>query len=82
MSRLSSKKFLAFLVAEATWKLLIGLLLMKGPEMPLTAWWISLAMVITAGCLELGYIGGQAWLDRYVRLAEIGADAVDGEGPK
>jgi hypothetical protein len=34
-----------------------------------------ISVVVTAGFTEVGYIGGQAWLDKYVRVAEIARNA-------
>ncbi len=72
---LESKKFLAYLVAEFTWKaVLIGFLSASEGEFDSVgrwAWFFMMSVVVTAGFVEVGYIGGQAWLDRYVRVAEI-----------
>ena len=72
---LKSKKFLAYLLAEFTWKaVLIGFLSVSEGEFDTVgrwAWLFMMCVVVTAGFVEVGYIGGQAWLDRYVRVAEI-----------
>ena len=72
---LESKKFLAYVIGEITWKVVILVALLVFHEEFSTvgamAWWFMIAVVATAGFVEIGYIGGQAWLDRYVRLAEI-----------
>jgi hypothetical protein len=72
---LESKKFLAYIIGEITWKVVIVSALLVFHEEFSTvgamAWWFMIAVVATAGFVEIGYIGGQAWLDRYVRLAEI-----------
>ncbi len=72
---LESKKFLAYLVAEFTWKgVIIGFLSASENQFESVgrwAWLFMLSIVVTAGFVEVGYIGGQAWLDRYVRVAEI-----------
>jgi hypothetical protein len=65
---LTSKKFLAYLLAEVTWKLLIGYLAYQNVR---TA--TLIVAVVVAGFLEAAYIGSQAILDRYIRLAEIAA---------
>lgn len=72
---MASKKFLAFLIGEMTWKLVLVVALFVFKEEFSTvgawAWWFMIAIVVTAGFVEIGYIGGQAWLDKYVRVAEI-----------
>ncbi len=72
---LESKKFLAYLFAEFTWKgVLISFLSVSEGEFDSVgrwAWFFMMSVVVTAGFVEVGYIGGQAWLDRYVRVAEI-----------
>lgn len=86
-SHLESKKFVAFLWANVTWTGLIvaGLFLLKVlldqpggaavvANVGLTT--LLLSMAIIKGFLEAGYIGTQAWLDRYVRVAEITTETI------
>ncbi len=72
---LESKKFLAFLIGEITWKLVLIAALFylrqEFKEVGAWAWWFMMSVVVTAGFLEIGYIGGQAWLDRYIHMAEV-----------
>ena len=72
---LESKKFLAYLISEVTWKLVLLAALVvfheEFKDVGYMAWWFMISIVVTAGFVEIGYIGGQAWLDRYVRVAEI-----------
>jgi hypothetical protein len=72
---LESKKFLAYLISEITWKLVLVIALVVLREdfkdVGVWAWGFLMTIVITAGFTEIGYIGGQAWLDRYVKVAEI-----------
>lgn len=77
---LASKKFIAYLVAEATWKLLLAMgiagamqTLSQGHSVPVWFFWVLLCITIIAGFVEAGFIGGQAWLDKYVRVAKITA---------
>lgn len=75
-SPLQSKKFVAFLVAEITWKLIILVCVLKliqegEGSNPLLLHWTMLTAVIIAGFIEAGFIGGQAWLDKYVRIAQM-----------
>jgi hypothetical protein len=71
---LQSKKFVAFLISEITWKVIVFVCVwnLVGEDAPLTGMHsIIMASVVIAGFIEAGYIGGQAWLDKYVRVAEI-----------
>lgn len=77
---LSSKKFIAYLIAEGTWKLLLALgiggsiyAVSQGHTIPVWFFWVLLCITIVAGFVEAGFIGGQAWLDKYVRVAKITA---------
>lgn len=71
-----SKKFIAYLVAELTWKVLAALVLFWGRDsIPQQVWLILMAIIVVAGFVEVGYIMGQAALDKYVRVAEIAAEA-------
>jgi len=81
---LESKKFLAYLISEVTWKLvlLIALLVFhqEFKDVGYMAWWFMISIVITAGFVEIGYIGGQAWLDRYVKVAQIAKNKEEKDG--
>lgn len=76
-SPLQSKKFVAFLVVEATWKILMGLVLFTvAPGVFQT---ILMCFLITAsGACSIGYILGQAGLDKWIRIAQINADFAQG----
>lgn len=80
---LKSKKFIAFLVSEFTWKLLAALVLVwawSAEAIELRAFLILLAIVVVAAFVEVGYILGQASLDKFVRLAEITGTVVTKKG--
>ena len=67
---LKSKKFLAYLIADIGWKAIILYMLMHlksklDPE-ELT---FLLTVVITSGIIQIGYILGQAALDKYINAA-------------
>lgn len=71
---LQSKKFAAFLISEITWKIIILVCVVKlihQSDEAIGIHTIMLTSVIIAGFIEAGYIGGQAWLDRYVEVAKI-----------
>jgi hypothetical protein len=75
---LRSKKFIAYLLAEISWKiiLVIALLVMKDQisSVNVGGWWFLFTIVIVVGFVEVGFIGGQAWLDKYVRVAQIASN--------
>jgi Mg2+/citrate symporter len=65
---LKSKKFLAYLIADFGWKILIGYTNWKEEsksEIGYTTFLILLSMIVTAGFIQIGYILGQAMLDKY-----------------
>jgi hypothetical protein len=73
---LQSRKFVAFLVAEITWKVLAGLVLFWGKDsISGQVWALLLAIIVVAGFVEVLYIGNQAALDKYIKVAQIAADA-------
>ena len=75
---LGSKKFVAFLVAEVTWKIIVGMALVMGivhDKVDVIIGSLLMAVVIIAGFVEAGYIIGQASLDKFTRVAEIATQA-------
>ena len=73
-SPFKSKKFIAFLVAEMTWKAVMILVLFWGKDsFTNQVWWIMMSLVLVTGFVEAGYIIGQASLDKYVKVAQIAA---------
>ena len=62
-------------MAELTWKVLImgGLFLLKDNVEAGSAWmwWWMISATIIAGFLEVGFILGQAYVDKYVRVAAL-----------
>jgi hypothetical protein len=74
-SPLSSKKFVAYLLAEITWKLILVVALFtfktQLSDASVWGWWFMITTVVIAGFIEVAFIGGQAWLDKYVRVATI-----------
>ena len=74
---LSSKKFLAYLLADIGWKIILGILIWKNCEGENQV--LLLSIVCVSGFVQTGYILGQAALDRYVRIAQITAKSLKGE---
>ena len=72
---MQSKKFIAYILAETTWKILAGLVLFWGRDsMQGNTFVVLLGIVVIAGFVEAFYIGGQSAVDRYTQLAQIAAD--------
>lgn len=72
---LQSKKFAAFLISEVTWKIvLLYVLIEYGEKIDHYAFMVILALIITSGCLQIGYILGQAALDKYTAVAKSAID--------
>ena len=70
-SRFLSKKFAAYLVGELTWKLLIFYVILEYKNaIDHYAFMVLVTMIITSGFLQVGYVLGQAALDKYTYLAE------------
>ena len=67
---LKSKKFLAYLIADLGWKILTFYFIfthiksIKGYEFG-----IILTLIIVSGFIQVGYILGQAALDKYTHLS-------------
>lgn len=69
-SPLQSKKFVAYLLGELTWKgLLFAMVFAWGSDLRGQATMIT--TIIVAGFVQVMYIGGQSFIDHYVRVARI-----------
>jgi len=79
---LTSKKFMAFLVSEISWKILLGcsLYIMKGHigDEGVWMWWWMITLTICVTFLEVGTILGIAYVDKFVRTAQILAQGPSG----
>ena len=70
-SKFKSKKFAAYLVGEFTWKFLIFYVILEYKNaIDHYAFMVLVTMIVTSGFLQVGYILGQAALDKYTHLAE------------
>ena len=67
---LKSKKFIAYLTADFGWKIIIIYMLthLKSDLSPEELTFL-LTVVITSGIIQIGYILGQAALDKYISAA-------------
>ena len=66
---LKSKKFLAYLFAELSSKALMAYLITHVDTIDLHEMTILLTMIISSATLTIGYILGQAALDKYLSAA-------------
>lgn len=67
---LKSKKFVAYLIAEISWKFLIAYVIFEYKnKIEHYAFMTLLAMIVTSGFIQIGYILGQAALDKYAYTA-------------
>ena len=71
-SPLTSKKFIAYLVAELTWKGIIVLMVLNLDKLGDRV--NVLTVILIAGFLEVAYILGQAYVDRYLQIATMAFD--------
>jgi hypothetical protein len=75
-SPLQSKKFIAYLIAELSWKFLaVAVLYWARHEIGAVALSALLAIILVSGFVEAGYIIGQSSLDQFLGLAKIAAEA-------
>lgn len=67
---LKSKKFIAYLLADLGWKIIILYMLthLQSKLQPAELSFL-LTVVITSGVIQIGYILGQAALDKYINAA-------------
>ena len=79
---LQSKKFLAYLIADIGWKMLMFYVVWEyKTQIDRYAFLILVSMIVTTGFIQIGYILGQAFIDRYVMIALAAIDQ-DDEDPK
>lgn len=70
-SHLQSKKFVAFLVAIVGYFILMGIMLYQQDVKTIGENVAFMILVVTSGFLVVGYCLGQAYVDRYIRVALI-----------
>lgn len=78
---LSSKKFIAYLLAEFGWKLVL-LILLFNVEMSIVSCALMMSIVIISGFVQVGYILGQAAVDKYIRVAQVSSGLLNPGGLK
>lgn len=68
---LQSKKFVAYLISDVGWKIILGYLIYNQKDnIQPSALSLMLALTFVNGFMQAGYILGQAALDRYVKMTE------------
>jgi hypothetical protein len=67
---LRSKKFLAYLIADIGWKILMFYVVWEyKTQIDHYAFMVLVTMIVTSGFIQIGYILGQAALDKYTHVA-------------
>ena len=76
---LKSKKFLAYLIADIGWKILMFYVIWEyQTKIEHYAFMVLVTMIITSGFIQIGYILGQAALDKYTQVAKTALERNDG----
>lgn len=79
---LKSKKFLAYLIADLGWKLLMFYVVWEyQTKIDHYAFMVLVTMIVTSGFIQIGYILGQAALDKYTHVATTALEQ-NGNGSK
>lgn len=66
-----SKKFLAYLIADIGWKLTLLIILFHSQsKLDYYTFSLLLTLVIVSGFIQVGYILGQASLDKYTKVVK------------
>ena len=66
-----SKKFVAYLIANLGWKaILIYLLFQTKANYNYYSFTLILTLIVVIGFIQVGYILGQASLDKYIHMVE------------
>ena len=72
---LKSKKFLAYLIADIGWKILMFYVIWEyQTKIEHYAFMVLVTMIVTSGFIQIGYILGQAALDKYTHVAVAALD--------
>jgi hypothetical protein len=75
-----SKKFVAFLATELGFFTLMGAMIFEQEMDQLGENVAFMVLAVTAGFLAVGYILGQAYIDKYIRVAKITMGRGNGDG--
>ena len=70
----NSKKFVFVMVSETGWKLVLFTMLFTiASDLSTLAWGLMMGVIIVSGFVQVGYLFGQAGIDKFVRIAKINA---------
>jgi len=79
---LKSKKFLAYLIADIGWKILMFYVVWEyKTQIDHYAFMVLVTMIVTSGFIQIGYILGQAALDKYTHVATTALEQNGGNKP-
>jgi hypothetical protein len=79
---LKSKKFLAYLIADIGWKILMFYVVWEyKTQIDHYAFMVLVTMIVTSGFIQIGYILGQAALDKYTHVATTALEQNSGGKP-
>jgi hypothetical protein len=68
---LQSKKFIAYLIADFGWKIaLFYILYQSKSKFDYYSFSITITLLVVSGFIQVGYILGQAALDKYIETAK------------
>jgi len=68
---MQSKKFVAYLIAEAGWKVILGYMIWQmQSKFDQYSFVVVVTLISVSGFIQVGYILGEVALDRYTRMAE------------
>lgn len=80
---LRSKKFLAYLIADLGWKILMFYVIWEyKTQIDHYAFMTLVTMIVTSGFIQIGYILGQAALDKYTHVAVSAIEQGDNKPTK
>lgn len=74
-----SKKFVSYMWGDFTWKVILLVILYvieTDHNGVLSGSWLTImfSIIVTAGVIQMGFMGGQAWIDRYTQAIRIPAE--------
>lgn len=68
---LQSKKFIAYLIADLGWKLsLFYILFQSKSKFDHYSFSVVITLLVVSGFIQVGYILGQAALDKYIQVTD------------
>ena len=66
---LKSKKFIAYLISEISWKIILLILVWEyGTEINHYGFMVMVSVIVTSGFLQIGYVLGQSYIDKYAMV--------------